>query len=51
MRYSDKLSRHTNEGTVFGKESTILAKVNASSHSVPTLETCQTTSAKWNSVT
>jgi hypothetical protein len=38
MRYGDKLSRYTNEGTVFGKESTILAKVNASSDSVPTLK-------------
>jgi len=38
MRYGDKLSRHTNEGTVSGKESTILAEVNASSDSVPTLE-------------
>jgi hypothetical protein len=38
MSYGDKLNRHTNEGTVFGKESTILAKVNASSHNVPTLK-------------
>lgn len=38
MRYDDKLSRHTNEGTVFRKESTILAKVNASSDSVRTLK-------------
>jgi len=38
MRYGDKLRRYTNEDTVFGKECTILAKVNASSDSVPTLK-------------